>query len=79
MPYMDMMREECSEIKRRQNVRASVVPTRNVDLLTTMKSVLVSTVVSPITPKIKLGVLTKKAVNGIGTIMKLKSVGIYNL
>ena len=76
MPYGDMMRQDCSQIKRRQNVRASVAPTRNADLLTTMKSVLVSTVVSPITPKMKLGVFTKKAVNGIGTIMKLKWVGI---
>ena len=75
MPFMDIMREDCLVIKLRQSVSTSAVLTLNADLLTLMKSALDTTVLSLITPKRKLGIITKKTVDTSGTIMKLKLVG----
>ena len=65
------MTRECSLTKVSESVSASAVLTLNVDLLTTKKSVLVTTVISPSSPKKKLGPITRKTVKKSGTIIKL--------
>ena len=74
MPYMDIMREDCLVIKLSQSVWTSAVMTQIADLLTIMKTALKSTVLSPITLKMKLVMITKKTVDTSGTTMKLKLV-----
>ena len=71
---MDIMTEEYSRIKPSENAKASVVPTQTADLLTIV--LIAINALSPITPEMKLGAPTKETVDTIGTIMKLKLVGI---
>ena len=70
MPYGDMMMAECLE-KVLESVAASAVLTRNADPLTIMKTLVGTTVLSPITPRRRLGILTNMTVDTSGTIMKL--------